>query len=106
MSLPSTPSAQPEQYSVVLASSTYADSPEDALGMFFAQMATGNVAVEVHNSDTDMSHDLDDLHDANFDDQENLAISILVRRASGLSNHQKLELVNRVQAALGLNARG
>lgn len=105
MSLPSTPSAQPEQYSVVLASSTYADSPEDALGMFFAQMAGGNVSVEVHNSDADEAHDLDDLGDANFDDQENLALSILARRAEGLSNHQKINLVNRVQAALGLSTR-
>lgn len=101
MPLSSTP-AQSEQYSVVLASSAYADSFSDALGMFFAQMASGNVSVEIHNADTNMSEDLPDLLDENFDDQENLALTILARRAETLSNHQRLELLARVQAALGL----
>lgn len=101
MPLSSTP-AQSEQYSVVLASSTYADSFSDALGMFFAQMASGNVSVEVHNADTDTGEDLPDLLDENFDDQENLAIAILARRAKVLSNHQRLALLARIQSALGL----
>lgn len=106
MSFCTTPSAEPEQYSVVLSSSTYADSFSDALSMFFAQMAGGNISVEIHNADTDTSEDLNDLADENFEDQENLALMILARRAKMLSNHRKLELVNRVQVALGLNTTG
>ena len=93
--LPSEASKATEQYTVVLSSSTHADSPADALGMFLCQMQTGNVAVEVINEDTDVRQDLDDLLDCNPVDQLNLALGIIGRLGRHMTEDQKADLAQQ-----------
>lgn len=105
ISLPSEPTEACQCYSIVLSSQSYADSPADALGMFFAQMSTGNVSVEIHSSDAEESWDLDELADQNAEDQIDLALDLITRHAHILSNHQKLELIARLNAVLGVTPK-
>ena len=105
MSLPSEPTEECQCYSIVLSSQSYADSPADALAMFFAQMSTGNVAVESHSSDAEESWDLDDLADHNAEDQIDLALDLISRHAHILSNHKKLELIAHLNRALGVDMK-
>lgn len=101
MSLPATPSAKPEQYSMVLSSASYADSPAEALAMFFAQMASGNVVVEIRNEETGEGWDLDDLGDQNGRDQVDLALGLLVRHLGASSGHERIALLDRIATSIG-----
>jgi hypothetical protein len=98
MSLDTTPSQAQERYSVVLSSQNYAHSATDALDMFFIQMAIGKVAVEIHNSATNESHDLDALDDECSEGQLSLALDLLRVHAKHLSAHQRLEIMRALGA--------
>lgn len=102
MSLPSEPTEECQHYSIVLCSQSYADSPADALAMFFAQMSTGHVGVEIHSGDVEESWDLDELANQNAEDQIDLALDLITRHAHILSNHKKLEMIARLNTALGV----
>jgi hypothetical protein len=100
MGLPATPTEALHRYSICLSSQTYADSPRDALEMFFAQFSTGNVGVTIHDSDANEEHDLDEMGDESAEAQVDLALTLIRRHAAKLSSHTKLSVLRQVQEAV------
>jgi hypothetical protein len=93
--LPSEATEDDERYTVVLFSSTYANSPADALGVFLCQMQTGDVTVEVRNDETGGGQDLSRLLDCNPVDQINLALGIIGRLGRHMTEDQKADLAQQ-----------
>ncbi len=99
MSLSDSPNKS-EQYTMSLSSNSYADSPENALEMLFAQMSTGNVAVTIENSDTGAVEELDDLGDQSAAAQAMLGLSLLVAHKDALTPEHRQGILEHLEDEL------
>ena len=89
-----------DQYEVTMTQGMFAQSPAEALAVFFQQIGTGEVEVKVRNNTRGEVQVLEDLHNAPAFSRINLGIIMIQSASKHLTAHERIELCNSVKEIL------